>query len=216
MKAAATDIPQPDRAVGVFLDEEKLIADMGFPISPDDLIAKAKYALDGGRYLTDEELVDPDKFTFNAPVVGPLSYAEFTTAFKGFGLTEAFPDLQPCIYHFRVDPYQPGRVWFTSRSWGVNTGPLMGGEPTNKVADAPPQNSSFTFSEGGKIVDMTVGYVQDKRLGNQGGLGAAFGMLYAVGKGLPFPEGQPYKISWRFRLVNLLGSITRRLRKGRG
>lgn len=39
------------------------------------------------------------------------SYVEALTNFK---LHEAFPDLDPGFHHFRVDPYDPSRVWFTS------------------------------------------------------------------------------------------------------
>jgi len=28
-----------------------------------------------------------------------------------------------------------------------------------------------------------------------------FGIFYAIGQGLPFPEGQPYRRSWRFALA---------------
>jgi len=36
------------------------------------------------------------------------------------------------------------------------------------------------------------GYVIDRRQGNTGGRGGLLGPLYAIGKGFPFPEAQPY------------------------
>jgi hypothetical protein len=30
-------------------------------------------------------------------------------------LDDVFPDMSPRIYHLRVDPLQPNRVWFTTR-----------------------------------------------------------------------------------------------------
>ena len=38
----------------------------------------------------------------------------------------------------------------------------------------------------------------DKQLGNTGGLGAVFGILYAIGYPLPFPEAQPWTSSWQY------------------
>ena len=44
------------------------------------------------------------------------------------------------------------------------------------------------FNERGECTQLTVGYVMDKQLGNTGGLGGVYGILYAIGYGLPFPE----------------------------
>ena len=42
------------------------------------------------------------------------------------------------------------------------------------------------------ILLLNGGYVIDRRQGNTGGRGGLLGPLYAIGKGFPFPEGQPY------------------------
>ena len=39
-----------------------------------------------------------------------------------------------------------------------------------------------------ECTQLTVGYVMDKQLGNTGGLGGVYGILYAIGYGLPFPR----------------------------
>lgn len=206
-------VPQPDRPVGFCIDEEKLIADMAFPIKPAELIEKSKYLLEGQRFAKDASLVDVDNFVFTGPVVGPLTHKQLQNALANFDVPAAFPILHECHYHFRVDPYIPGRVWFTSRNWAVNSGPLLGMEPTYKIADSPPQTSSYTFNKDGKLVEMTIGYVQDRRIGNQGGLGGIFGMLYAVGRGLPFREAQPWKTSFRYKLFQTLPRFTQMISK---
>lgn len=38
--------------------------------------------------------------------------------------------------------------------------------------------------------------VMDRRIGNTGGLGGIYGILYAIGKPLPFPEARPWKMSF--------------------
>jgi len=56
----------------------------------------------------------------------------------------------------------------------------------------------LTFNEQGQVVEYTIGYPMDRRLGNTGGLGGVFGLFYAIGKPLPFPEANPWKISKRY------------------
>lgn len=40
----------------------------------------------------------------------------FVKAFSSFNLRRAFPDIDNTAFDFRVDPYDPTRVWFTVRS----------------------------------------------------------------------------------------------------
>ena len=57
------------------------------------------------------------------------------------------------------------------------------------------QAHSLTFNEKGEVTKFTIGYVLDKETGNTGGLGGVFGLFYAIGYALPFPEAQPYSPS---------------------
>lgn len=45
-------------------------------------------------------------------------------------------------------------------------------------------------------------HVQD--IGNSGGLGGVFGMLYAIGRPINIPEGLPYKPSLRRRVPHII------------
>ena len=47
----------------------------------------------------------------------------------------------------------------------------------------------------------------DRQLGNTGGLGGVFGLFYAIGKPLPFPEANPWRMSKRYQFFNWLGRI---------
>ena len=66
-------------------------------------------------------------------------------AVRSFKLKEAFPNMESHPYDWRVDPYEPQRVWFTIRSTAKHTGPLhFAGatyKATNKVSpcDTPSQ-----------------------------------------------------------------------------
>lgn len=54
---------------------------------------------------------------------------------------------------------------------------------TNKKVESPPQSCSMCFNDRGECTQLTVGYVMDKQLGNTGGLGGVYGILYAIGYG---------------------------------
>ena len=98
-----------------------------------------------------------------------------------------------------MDPFEPSRVWYTARAVGTHTGPFAKTLPaTGKRVESPPQACSMLFDEAGACTQLTVGYVMDKQIGNTGGLGAVFGILYAIGYPLPFPEAQPWQSSWQY------------------
>lgn len=196
-----------------FLDEEELFAKSAFPIKPEDLIARAKEVLspsvgvgtkDGGKCLADD-------FEFCAAVVGPIGKTEYLGALDSFSLEEAF-DITPNFFGISVDPTQPNRVWFLNRIEGIHKGEFMGAQPTGNEIIYPPQIHHMDFTSEGKVTEFGF-YTADRRQGNTGGLGGAFGFMYGVGKPLPIPECQPYKRSFRFRLLNWVGRLGQKLRK---
>lgn len=134
---------------------------------------------------------------------------------RGFSVTDAFPDARNNYHGFRVDPFQPRRVWFTSRFVGTNTGKFGGSvPPSGRLVEPPPQACSLTFDPAtGLCTRLTVGYSQDRSVGNTGGLGGVFGLLFAIGAPLPFPEAQPWRMSLRYRLFNVLGGAAQKLGK---
>ena len=102
---------------------------------------------------------------------------------------------------------------FVTRAVGTHTGKMMGKiEPTNIKVYSPPQMSSVTFNAEGQATHLTVGYVMDRQLGNTGGLGGVFGLLHAIGKSpFAFPEGRPWKPSFRYRLFMFMGNLAGKL-----
>ena len=184
------------------VDEQAMLASSTFPISPEVLIATTKRILAKNNGAEEPALLATD-FKFVAPVVGPLPKEKFLEAFASFKIEEGFPDAKFGYYAFRVDPFEPNRVWYDARFTGTNTGTLAGSlEPTGKKVEAPPQACSMLFNESGECTQLTVGYVMDKQIGNTGGLGGVFGILYAIGYGLPFPEAQPWQKSIQYDLFN--------------
>ena len=90
--------------------------------------------------------------------------------------------------HWRVCPFEPNRVWYSVKYIGSNDGPVLGQAATFKKVESPVQAHSITFNERGEVAKFTIGYVLDKETGNTGGLGGVFGLFYAIGYALPFPE----------------------------
>lgn len=197
---------------GTFLDEEAMLAQSTFPIKPDDLVARAKEVLGKGAGVDDPDLL-ADDFEFCAPVVGPIGKKQYLDALNGFKLLDAFPDMENNFHFVRVDPFEHNRVWWHSRAVATQTGEFMGKKPTNKKLYLPPQANSFVFNEQGKVKEITVGYVLDRRIGNTGGLGGAFAYMYGIGAPLPIPECQPYRRSLRFRALNAFGSLMQKLNR---
>jgi len=192
------------------VDEEALLAQSTFAITPEDLIKRCKEVLAAGVGTRDGGADFAEDFEFCAPVVGPIGKKQYLNALGTFKIEDAFPDSNPNYHFFRVDPFEPNRVWFQTRKTGTNTAEFMGKPATGKALMFPPEAYSLKFNEAGKVREFTVGYVLDRRSGNTGGLGGAFGYFYGVGRPLPIPECRPYKPSWQFRFLNWMARVGKR------
>jgi hypothetical protein len=180
--------------------------------SPEELIAIAKQFLVKSKGLGGDPNMLAKKFQFEGPVVGPLSKDAFIKAIGSVDFDTAFPSWTPQFYGFFVDPLEAtaNRVWYTARGYGANEGPLLpfAPEPTGRMVKNPPQVCSLTIDhQTGLITRYTIGYVTDRKVGNTGGLGGLYGILYAIGKPLPFPEAQPWKQSLQYSLFQKIGEL---------
>jgi len=215
LNSASSATPDTKAAWGTFIDGED--ADTTslpqFTIPKTELLRRAAEILspevgigtkDGGACLS------PD-FEFVAAVVGPIGREEYLSALGSFNLEDGF-DIIPNFYGMSVDPMQPNRVWFFNRVTATHTGTFMGAEPSGKEIVYPPQVHHLDFDEDGKVREYGF-YTADRRQGNTGGLGGAFGFMWAVGKPLPIPECQPYKKSFRFRMLSFVGGFLQKLQK---
>jgi len=85
-----------------------------FPESVMIQLAKGVIAANNGA--SDPDLL-ASSFTFCGPLVGPIGKDSFVEAFGGFNINEGFPDLDVKYSNFRVDPYDPYRVWVSDRKF---------------------------------------------------------------------------------------------------
>jgi len=112
----------PAASDSMFLDEAAALRALDFPLSEAELISAAKAFLFYGQGTEKPELLAPE-FVFMGPYVGGadgLPRDEYLKAVGGFDLKAAFPDLNPRFHHFRADPLDAGRVWFTSQASGTD------------------------------------------------------------------------------------------------
>ncbi|PSC76916.1 amidase signature enzyme [Micractinium conductrix] len=160
-----------------------------FPFTSEQLIAKAQAVHAGDTGIQDESVLSPE-FKFEFPIV-KMDRAAYLKTVRGFTFKQGIPNLSSNAYGWSVDPYEPNRVWFFIRTTGTHTGPFKFGSTTfaatNVDIQGPPEVCSYTFDKEGKVTSFTGGYVADNRVGNTDGLGAAFGILAAIGVKVPRP-----------------------------
>ncbi|CAK8990113.1 unnamed protein product [Durusdinium trenchii] len=200
------------------VDEEELLRQSSFPIPPKELLQLTKKFLVSEapeKIFSGDGTLLAENFRFVGPYIGPLDKKAFYGQRDAIDFFQSFPDASAQFHNFRVDPFQPNRVWWTVRGNGTHTGralpgsdaELVFGEPTGLQFENPPQACSLTFNDKGQVTKFTIGYVMDRMVGNTGGMGGFFGVLWRIGKGFPFSEGQPYAPStgyWLFAQVNRL------------
>lgn len=201
-----------------FLDERTMLNSSDFPIKPADLIEKCKIVVRNQFGAEKPEVLSED-FKFIFPVVGPLPKAEFIEAFSSFKLEDAFTGSSN-FFGFNVDPMEPNRVWFFSRSVLTHSGVLLFGamkmKPSGASVVSVPQVLSMSFNREGECYKLTGGYSVDRTVGNTGGLGGVFGLIHAIGGSLPFPEGKPWKPSLRWEAFSFhVPSIVNIWKKGK-
>ena len=158
------------------------------PFSEGVLISLAKGVIAADNGAKDPSVLAPS-FSFCSPLVNPIGKKEFLDVLEGFDLKEAFPDLQTKFTNFRVDPFDPYRIWVDGLGIGTWTGPLMGKAGNGFRYKGPTEAISLTFNDEGLCTRLTAGVAMDPTEGNTGGLGGVFGFFYATNDVLPgFPS----------------------------
>lgn len=187
----------------------------GSVLPPETLVAIAKrFLLKTRGFGADGDLLS-DSFVFEGPVVGPFGKEQFLDALGNVDFDTGFPDFKAEFYNFQVDVFEPERVWYIAKGQGTNTGPFPTKDlpATYKKVINPPQICSLTIdSKTGLVKRYTIGYVADRNVGNTGGLGGLYGILYAIGRPLPFPEAMPWKPSVPYKAFQTIGGLLNKLR----
>lgn len=117
------------------------------PFPETVMIQLAKGIIAANMAANDPTLLT-SSFTYMTPYQGPIAKRQYIESFAA----QLFADVDPELSHFRVDPYDPYRVW-------VDVLPLAPG------FIGPPQAMSFTFDDEGFCTRITSGAVMDPSLG---------------------------------------------------
>ena len=184
-------------------------------LPPETAINIAKRFLMKSKGIGGDGDLLSESFVFEGPV-GPLGKKQFIEAIGQVDFDAGFPDWKAQFYNFQIDVFDPERVWYMAKGEGTNTGPFPTKDlsATFKRVINPPQICSLTIdSETGLIKKYTIGYVADRNIGNTGGLGGLYGILYAIGRPLPFPEALPWKPSLPYQVFQKLGGLLRKIQK---
>ena len=167
------------------------------PFPASVLIQLAKGILSSRMAYNDPTLLSDTSFSYSTPMVGPITKNNFV---KSYALQEFPAPLQPMFDHFRVDPYDPYRVWVD----------VVLTVPTENFT-SPPQAMSFRFDDQGYCTRITSQAVMDPTsFPTAGGLGGYDGYLYHMGRGRPGMYTRPLTQSierWRRRCLTPLTGI---------
>ena len=135
------------------------------PFPETVMIQLVKGIISANLGADDSSLLASD-FTYLAPWVGPIGKGKFLEDYA----SQEFGGYEPECSHYRVDPYDPYRVWVDIKVVGVGV-------------EGPPQAFSFAFDDDGFCTRITGGAVLDPTEGNTGGLSGQEGIRYALGDG---------------------------------
>ncbi|KAG5191599.1 hypothetical protein JKP88DRAFT_352235 [Tribonema minus] len=153
-----------------------------------------------------------DDFMYLEPFVGPLKKKAYLKEKAATQVGPGVPDLQLELYDFRIDPFDPARVWYTARAAGTNTKPVIvkGAQlaPTNRTFELPAEACSVTFNPKGFVSKITAGYVMDPEDGTTGGLVSTAGLLEGIGRPLPVTSTRPAGDAARRAVAPLTNALT--------
>eukprot|EP00804_Cyclotella_cryptica_P002764 CCRYP_021221-RA/>CCRYP_021221-RA protein AED:0.08 eAED:0.08 QI:191/1/1/1/0.66/0.5/4/275/1069 len=176
--------------------QERSEDDGYLPPFPDSVMIQLAKGVAASNFgLDDPDLLSVD-FSYLEPLMGPMNKERYIEVFSEYNVRDAVPDLDYRFENYRIDPYDPYRVWVDTRARGTRTGPIgRSAAPASSKYLAPPESMSFTFDNDGFCTRITAAATLDPLLGNTGLLGGVYGLLYATGT----PEN-PLKT----RTINLL------------
>lgn len=195
------------------VDEDATLAQSKFPIPPADLIRRCQEVIDANLGTDDPERFLSPSFEFVGPTDGPIGQAKYArmTGPVLRAIKDSFPDVETNYYNFRVDPFEPNRVWYNTRATATMTEPLVVGgstfDPNGEAILQAPQAASMSFDTAGMVTELTAGFSLDRRSGNTSGLTAVYAVFRHAGLELPFPEAKPWRPSLPLRLFQEVTSL---------
>ena len=156
----------------------------------------AKGIVSSQMAYNDPTLLSDTIFTYSTPIVGPITKIDFLQSYA----QQEFPaPIQPIFTNFRIDPYDPVRVWVD----------VVLTVPTENFT-SPPQAMSFSFDENGYCTRITSQAVMDPSQPPKmaGGLGGYEGYQYSIGQASPGIFTRPISRSLERLRLRLISPLT--------
>jgi len=159
---------------------------------PETVMIQLTKGILSSNLASDDSSLLAESFSFVTPSVGPVGKKAYLESYAA----QEFQRLNPEFSNFRVDPYDPNRVWADVK-------------PIGPSLEGPPQAFSFSFDDDGFCTRITAGAVMDPTIGNTGGLSGPEGIRYSLGQGAPAILTRPLPLALGRIKKNLLSPITK-------
>lgn len=117
-------------------------------------------------------------FSFCSPIIGPVGKESYIKMMEKVNVKELFPDFAEEFTNFRVDPFDPYRVWVDVRKKGTSV--------DGAKYESPSEAVSLTFDGDGFCTRLTTGAIIDPTEGNTEGLGGTLALQYSLRQISPF------------------------------
>jgi hypothetical protein len=115
---------------------------------PETVMIQLAKGILSASLASDDPTLLRDDFTYCTPYVGPTTKDTFLESYA----KEEFGGYEPQFSHFRVDQFDPYRVWVDVKQIGLGF-------------EGPPQAFSFAFDDEGFCTRLTAGAVMDSSIG---------------------------------------------------
>ena len=167
--------------------EDKRDEDDGYlPPFPGSVMIQLAKGVTASYFGIDDPDLLSNSFSYIEPLMGPLNKEQYVDLFSTtYNVRDGIPNIDYQFQNYRVDPYNPYRVWVDTRARGLRIGDIGTSKLPKNVPsamyEAPPETMSFTFDNDGFCMRITGAAVLDPLLGNTGGLGGVYGALYSTG-----------------------------------
>jgi hypothetical protein len=119
------------------------------PPFPDTVMIQLAKGVVASNFGLDDPDLLANEFSYLEPSMGPLNKMKYLEKFSEYGVRDAVRDMDYRIMNYRVDQYNPYRIWVDTCARGTRTGPIGDKLPNVPAAnyEAPPEamvsSSSF-------------------------------------------------------------------------
>jgi len=182
------------------------------PPFPSSVMIQLAKGVTASYFGIDDADLLANEFTYIDQLLGPLDKDKYLQFFSSkYYIRDGIPNIDYQLQNYRVDAYNPYRVWVDTRPRGLRISEIgdfkLPKDVSSSMYRAPPEAMSFTFDDDGFCTRITGGAALDPLLGNTGGLAGVYGALYATGTPLNPLKSRTSNVFWNRVQKSILGNI---------